>query len=80
MNNQSSHKFTDISSEEYRIYTVVTDTGLAYKIRIDLPLELSVSASGGHRLLDAQGISHYVPAGWVHLCWKAKEGQPNFVA
>jgi hypothetical protein len=80
MRNNSSHKFTAIDSEEFRIYTVLNDTGIPYKIRIDQPTHLAVSASGGHRLLDAQGISHYVPAGWVHLCWKAKEGQPNFVA
>lgn len=80
MKNHSSHQFTNISSEEYREYTVLTDKGLPYKIRINQPTDLSVSASGGHRLLDAEGVSHYIPAGWVHLSWKAKAGQPNFVA
>jgi len=76
MNNRSAHKFTDISSEEFREYTF--PTGL--KVRIDAPTDLAVSASGGHRILDAAGMSHYVPPQWVHLTWKAKPGQPNFVA
>lgn len=66
---------TDISSEEYREYNFGTDK----LVRILNPLQLKVSG-GGHRVLDAQGISHYVPKGWHHLCWKAREGQPAFVA
>jgi len=80
MNNQSGHQFVNISSEEYREYTFVTEKGIPFKIRINEPTNLSVSASGGHRLLDAEGISHYIPSGWVQLSWKAKAGQPNFVA
>jgi hypothetical protein len=81
MNNASKHQFTEISSEMYREYTFPAKEGGRFvKVRINNPTHLSVSESGGHRLLDADGVSHYVPSGWVHLSWKAKEGQPNFVA
>jgi hypothetical protein len=63
--------FTDISSEEYRVYQFDQVV-----IRIDLPLKLNVSKSGGHRILDSGGVSHYIPAGWQRLSWK---GSPHFV-
>lgn len=72
--NESGNVFSDISSEDYRSYTFPGGE----VVTISKPLKLSVSA-GGHRLFDAAGISHYVPKGWIHLKWKAVEGQPNFV-
>lgn len=72
--NESGLEFVDISSEEYREYIFTGKT-----IRIDLPLKLNVSTSGGHRVFDAFGISHYIPTGWLHLQWRVKEGAPNFV-
>lgn len=72
--NQSSNSFVDISSEVFRSYTFPGGD----VIRIDNPLKLSVS-TGGHRLFDENGQSHYIPKGWIHLCWTAKSGQPNFV-
>lgn len=72
--NESSNKFVDISSEAYRTY-VFPDNQL---VRIEEPLQLSVSA-GGHRLFDNNGVSHYIPKGWIQLSWKAKDGSPNFV-
>ena len=80
MQNNSKHIFTDITSEEYREYLFPAPHGRFVKVRINKPTHLSVSESGGHRLLDEDGVSHYVPSGWVHLSWKAKQGQPNFVA
>lgn len=72
--NESVHEFTDISTEEYRSYTFPGgDT-----VTIKNPLKLAVSA-GGHRVFDGQGMSHYIPKGWIHLKWKAKEGMPNIV-
>lgn len=73
--NKSDLAFSDISSEEYRTYQ--WESG--FKITIQQPQKLNVSASGGHRVFDAFGVSHYIPAGWVHLWWAAKDGQPNFV-
>jgi hypothetical protein len=31
--------------------------------------KLSVSSSGGHRIFSADGQSHYIPSGWIHLTW-----------
>ena len=73
--NASELEFTDISSEQWREYRFLGgDT-----VKIVAPLKLNVSASGGHRIFDAEGVSHYVPAGWIHLMWVSKDGQPNFV-
>lgn len=73
--NQSSLEFTDISSEQYRIY----EFNNGKTIMISEPLRLNVSKNGGHRLYDGSGVSHYIPQGWVHISWKAKPNQPNFV-
>ena len=75
LRNETTRYFTDISSEESRTY----DFGDGVTVTINRPQWLSVSASGGHRLLDAAGASHYVPTGWVHLTWWAKDNQPHFV-
>ncbi|MEX3983727.1 hypothetical protein AB4Y45_32615 [Paraburkholderia sp. EG287A] len=79
MRNASKHEFIDISSEQYREYSFAGPAGIV-TLRVENPTHLSVSESGGHRLFDAAGKSHYIPKGWVHLRWLAKEGQPNFVA
>ena len=73
--NQSTFEFTDISSEQYRIY----EFSNGKTVMISEPLKLSVSKSGGHRIFDNSGISHYIPQGWIHISWRAKDGQPNFV-
>ena len=75
MINQSDNQFTDISSEAERTYNF----GSKGFVRIVNPSMLSVSSSGGHRLLAQDGKSHYIPAGWIQLTWTAREGQPNFV-
>lgn len=72
--NESGLEFTDISSEAWRMYSFENGE----TIRIEKPLQLHVSAEG-HRIYDAEGVSHYIPMKWIHLSWKAKEGQPNFV-
>lgn len=72
--NESDLEFTDISSETRRVYVFPDREEVIYN-----PLWLHVSESGGHRLWDAQGRSHYIPKGWVHLWWEAKPGCPNFV-
>lgn len=73
--NESGLKFKDISSEKYRLYRFSGGD----VIRIDEPLRLNVSKSGGHRIYDRGGASHYIPSGWIHLKWEAKEDKPNFV-
>ncbi len=63
----------DISSEEYRLY----DFGELNSVRIEKPQKLNISDSGGHRILDGEDKSHYIPSGWIHIEWKAN---PHFVA
>ena len=69
--------FTDISTEMWREY-VFMQNGVKHVVRIDYPLYLNVSKTG-HRVLDAQGVSHYIPKGWIHLLWEVSEGCPHFV-
>ena len=47
-------------------------------VRIENPLKLNVSAMAATGFT-AQGQSHYIPAGWIHLVWKSRPGKPNFV-
>lgn len=72
--NATDLKFTQIESEAYRTY-VFPDR----EVTIVNPIALNVSKSGGHRVFDAQGVSHYVPSGWIHLHWKARSEKPHFV-
>ena len=72
--NESNLKLNDISSEKWREYEFDNKT-----IHIDRPLALNVSKAGGHRVIDDEGISHYIPKGWVHLSWKAKDFEPHLV-
>lgn len=75
--NASKVEFSDLSSEQYREYSFAKE-GKVVKLRIEAPLKLAVSASGGHRVFDAAGKSHYIPADWFHLEWEAKDGKPHF--
>ena len=71
--NKGSYDFIDISNEEWRKYEWID-----YSLTLEGVQWLAVSDSG-HRLLDAEGTSHYIPYGWKHLTWKAKRGKPHFV-
>lgn len=80
LRNQSDHKFTDISSEEWREYYFPVGPGRDESyVKVQNPVALAVSASGGHRLLTAVGNCIYVPPGWTAIRWKVQEGQPHFV-
>lgn len=72
--NNSNLDFTDISTEAVRRYHFKDEA-----VTIPKPLFLNVSRSGGHRIFDAHGVSHYIPKGWIHLSWVAKPGEANFV-
>ena len=39
------------------------------EVTINEPQFLIVS-DNGHRVYDAQGVSHYIPYGWIHLYWE----------
>ena len=66
--------FEDISTEQLRTYTFAGGD----KVTIVAPIKLSVSSSGGHRIVDAAGSSHYIPFKWIHLEFTVKEGAPAF--
>ena len=70
--NASKLEFCDLTSEEWREYQYASGT-----VRL-VATHLHVSASGGHRLFTTDGLSHYMPPGWIRLTWKAKEGSPHF--
>jgi len=73
--NATPYRFEDISSEKYREY-IFPD----YTVRIEHPVALNVNySSGGHKVWDGQGISHYIPAGWRELKWEVDSTQPHFV-
>lgn len=71
---EANLSWNDISSEAYRVYQFAD-----LEVKITNPLKLNVSRSGGHRIFDAAGVSHYIPGGYRHLYWEAKPGCPNFV-
>jgi len=73
--NGTTHNFEDISSEMYREYVFPDCT-----IKIEDPVALNVNySSGGHRVFDATGVSHYIPSGWRELKWQADPDKPHFV-
>jgi len=72
--NEGGNEFINIDSELFRTYYFPKgDT-----VKILNPLKLCVKENG-HRVWDAQNVSHYIPSGWIHLEWKVKNGRPNFV-
>lgn len=73
-NQKTDHKWTDITSERYRVYEFVDK-----EVKIEAPVALSVSKSGGHRIFDNFGKSHYVAPGWKHLYWEVEDEAPYFV-
>ena len=76
------NKWLDISSEKYRDYIFVSETGALSRIRIELPLELMVTPSsmGGHahRIKTAAGEGVYMAPGWKTIIWMPKEGADIF--
>jgi len=70
LKNNTNLEFIDISSEEWRAYEWAEE-----EVIINKPQWLAITDSG-HRILDGEGISHYIPKGWIHLSW---EGNPHFV-
>lgn len=66
--------FKDISDEKYRVYEFPDGS----KVQLTEPIRVLKSDSGGHRVLTADGVAHYIPAGWHHLWWVVKENHPPF--
>lgn len=77
-----SREFTDnkdikgvklLSSEMWREYHFANGA----VVRIDAPFQLHVNERGSHRVMTVDGISEYIPAGWVRLRW---ENYPQYAA
>jgi hypothetical protein len=66
----------NISTELYREYTFPGGD----KVKIEDPIVLILSESGGHRIVDTKLNGHYVPKGWIHLFWANKLGVLPIVA
>lgn len=74
LNNKGVHRFMNISYEEWREYQFKNKE----TIRLEEAQWLSISKSG-HRVLTKDGISHFIPFGWIRLKWKARDGEPHFI-
>jgi len=64
--NNPDIEFKDISHERYRTYIFPQGE----EVRIENPVKLHVSESGGHRVQDDNSVAHYIPSGWIHLYWE----------
>jgi hypothetical protein len=62
-------KFKDISDEIRRTYIFADQI-----VNIMGPIALRVSDSGGHYVIDIDGLTHYIPPYWGELIW---ENKPN---
>lgn len=75
LRNETELQFVDISSEKWRCYLWDTD-GDEYWI--ENPQWLAITGNG-HRILDGDEKSYYIPFGWRALKWEVKKGAPHFV-
>jgi hypothetical protein len=75
LRNATDKQFVDISSELWRSYEFPD----GHLVIINRPQWLSVSESGGARILDIHGVCHYIPCGWIHLRWEVFHDAPHFV-
>lgn len=66
----------DVQEEVYREYTYADGE----KFRINFPQYVYVLADGGHRIVDADGVTHRPERGFVGISWKPKNGAPPFSA
>lgn len=73
LRNESDYDFTDISSEQWREYDFAS-----VSVRINDPQYLAVSENG-HRVLDGDGVSHYIGFDGFYFKWQASDGEPHFV-
>jgi len=64
----------EIGNESYRVY--IYESGFVY--RINNPIALAVSASGGHRVYDIDDKCYYVKAGWAVIEWESSTGELEY--
>jgi hypothetical protein len=71
----SGYDWKDINDEKQRTYTFPG----GHQVTVYAPSKLAVkSKSNGdsHRIEDKFGNGHYIPAGWLMISWKVKDGSP----
>jgi hypothetical protein len=71
----------DISVEAWREYDIGVDTpdgAKIHTIRIVKPKDLYISASGSHRVVDAEGITHWLPSDFLTIRWFAPNEPVSF--
>jgi hypothetical protein len=73
LRNDTEYEFADISTEKRRVY----DFGGVNTV-IENPQWLAVS-DNGHRILDSDGICHYIGYSGVYFYWQVEDNQPHFV-
>ena len=71
---KSAIQWKDRSVEAYREYRFPEDEVVV----ITDPIKLAVSENG-HRIVDADGVGHYIPKGWIHLLFVSKDGNDPYV-
>ena len=74
-------EFRDISSEKWRVYVYPGGEEIAVKKPLAVCVTSRYRNYGGnsHRIVDGKGVSHYMPAGWIHIYWKRKKGTKPFL-
>ena len=73
-------EWKDISNEAFRTYYFPSYGYGISMITIDKPVRLNYNPkSGGHRVIDSEGGSWYIPSGWIALYWEGhKEGVAQY--
>ena len=67
----------DLSGEQERIYLWLFDE-CSYVV--ENPVALRVSESGGHYVIDKDGIVHYIRSGWNVLSWIPRQDSKYHVS
>ena len=72
----------DISNEKFRSYMFPVEGEFPFaEVKINEPLLLAVNyKSGGHKIIDKNSRSWYIPAGWLALFWEGYgEDSPTYM-
>ena len=73
-------EWKDISDEKFRVYFFPINSEETARVVISNPSKLNYNPiSGGHRVIDKNGGSWYIPSGWIALYWEGFEkGEPQY--
>jgi hypothetical protein len=76
LTNNPNLEFRDISAELWRTYVYPDGSEVTIKHPVAVALTHTSKPFGGgsHRVVDRDGIGHYVPSGWNHLFWDNSAG------